>query len=73
MQCAWLLCFCVRILACLYLRKDSGFVFVYLCKGGFALERDDAETEQGLSGGAVDDWGRQTRTEKLYFCVLQYT
>ena len=53
---------CARILAC-----------VYLCKGGLALGRDATETEQGLSGGAVDDWGRQTRTEKLYFCVLQYT
>ena len=68
------MCICARILACVYLCKDSGFVFVYLCKGGLALERDaDAETEQGLSGGALEDWGRQTRTEKLYFCVLQYT
>ena len=40
---------------------------------GFVWRRDAAETEQGLSGGAVEDWRRQTRTEKLYFCVLQYT
>ena len=78
MQCAWLLCFCVRILACLHLCNDSGLcvfvqgfwfcicvfvyfcvcVLVYLCKGGLALERDAAETEQGLSGGAAEDWGR---------------
>ena len=42
----------------MHLRKDSGFVFVYLCKGGLALEKDAAETEQGLSGGALEDWGR---------------
>ena len=56
------LCICARILAC-----------VYLCKGGLSLERDPAETEQGLSGGALEERRRQTRTEKLYFCVLQYT
>ena len=56
------LCICARILAC-----------VYLCKGGLSLERDAAETEQGLSGGALEERRRQTRAEKLYFCVLQYT